>query len=132
MRITKGKSATRDATFKVDKKSKEEQEFFCLDLDEEEWKFTRRMKKGIDKYKGKIPFKCFNCGREGHYFSKCSYNKEENKFKGKEKNTYNRMKNEKSLKIKVFIHKMITIPLMIQMNPLMKKESINFCLCIRV
>ena len=34
MRITKGKLATRDVTFKVDKKSTKEQECSCSDSDE--------------------------------------------------------------------------------------------------
>jgi hypothetical protein len=39
----------------------------------EEANFVRTLKRGIDKYKGKIPFKCFNCGRVGHFSSKCTY-----------------------------------------------------------
>lgn len=35
-------------------------------LDKEEAKFVRM-------FKGKLPFKCFECGRIGHYASKFSY-----------------------------------------------------------
>jgi len=44
--------------------------------DEEEDKSVKRLKKGTSKYKGKLPFNCFNCGRVGNYASKCPYKKE--------------------------------------------------------
>ena len=83
MRIPKEKVVTREAVFKADK-SIDEKECSCSSFDEEESKFVRRLKKGTGKYKGKFPFKCFNCGRVGHYASKCPFKKEENQFKGKE------------------------------------------------
>ena len=50
----------------------------------------RRLKKGIGNYKGKIPLKCFNCGKIGHFSSKCpyargSYSDEEEEVPKKEK-----------------------------------------------
>jgi hypothetical protein len=33
------------------------------------------LKRGIGKYKGKIPLKCFNCGKIGHFGAKCPYDK---------------------------------------------------------
>jgi len=36
-----------------------------------------KLKGGPDKYKGNIPFKLFNCGRIGHFSSKCPYEKRE-------------------------------------------------------
>jgi hypothetical protein len=39
----------------------------------------RKLKRGFEKYKGKLPFKCFNCGRVGNFSAKCPYeNMEDN------------------------------------------------------
>jgi hypothetical protein len=38
---------------------------------------VRKLKKGYGKYKGKLPFKCFNCGKVGHFLTKCPYAKDE-------------------------------------------------------
>ena len=60
MRIVKDKQTSREASFKVDKNEDSEP-------DEIEAKFVKRLKKGSGKYKGKLPFKCFNCGRIGRF-----------------------------------------------------------------
>ena len=64
MRISKDKSTTREASFKEDKNTDSE-----MDVIEE--KFVRRLKKGLGKYKGNMPFICFNSGKIGHFASKC-------------------------------------------------------------
>jgi hypothetical protein len=56
MRITKGKSTKREASFKVEKN-------MDSDIDEIEETFVRKLKKGSGKYKVKFPFKCFNVVR---------------------------------------------------------------------
>jgi hypothetical protein len=66
MIINKDKSSTREASFKVDKNIDSE-------LDDIEAKFVRMLKKGSGKYHGKFPFKCFNCGKIGHFASKCPH-----------------------------------------------------------
>jgi hypothetical protein len=38
---------------------------------------VRKFKKGYGKYKGKLPFKCFNCGKVGHFAAKSPYAKDE-------------------------------------------------------
>ena len=87
MRLPEGNSNVREATFKEDK-CREEKEGTCSCSDEEEAKFVRRLDRGIRKYKGKIPFKCFNYGRVGHYASKCPHKKMENQLRGKEKTNF--------------------------------------------
>ena len=37
----------------------------------------KHIKRGIGKYKGKLPLKCFNCGEIGHFASKFPYPKQE-------------------------------------------------------
>jgi len=61
----------KESTLKLDKKPKEENDDSCCELDdEEEAKFVRKLKRGLGKYKGKLPFKCFNCGKICQYASK--------------------------------------------------------------
>ena len=43
--------------------------------DEEEANFVIKLKRGTNKFKGKLPFKCFNCGKIGHFSFKCPYAK---------------------------------------------------------
>ena len=40
-------------------------------------KMKKHIKRGIGKYKGKLPLKCFNCGEIGHFASKFPYPKQE-------------------------------------------------------
>jgi hypothetical protein len=66
MRIVKYKPTSREASFKADKNEDSEP-------DEIEEKFVKRLKKGSGKYKGKLPFKCFNYGKIGHFENKCPH-----------------------------------------------------------
>jgi hypothetical protein len=64
MRMVKYKPTSRESSFKAEKNENSEP-------DEIEAKFVKRLKKGSGKYKGKLPFKCFNYGRIGHFSNKC-------------------------------------------------------------
>ena len=66
MRTRLNESSKREATFKASSKNQTE------NLDDEEALFIKKIEKGTDKYKGKLPLKCFNCGRIGHFVSKCT------------------------------------------------------------
>jgi hypothetical protein len=70
MRIVKDKSNTREASFREDKNEESEP-------DEIEAKFVIRLKKGLSKYQGKLPFKCFNGGKIAHFASKCPHKKKD-------------------------------------------------------
>jgi hypothetical protein len=66
--------------------------------DVEESNIIKKLHKGFGRYKGNLPFKCFNCGGIKHFANKCPYPKQEdnddeeahnqNKFYKKNKNFY--------------------------------------------
>ena len=97
MRTRQDKNSKKEATFKLNSKNQSK------NIDDEEALFVSRLNKGTGKYKGKLPLKCFNYGRIGHFSHKCPYPKQEvsdheescchkgrKKYKEKKKNFYSK------------------------------------------
>jgi hypothetical protein len=84
-----------EANFKAMKKTKNKEhkveEIPSDELDEEEEYFVRRLKRGTNKYKVKLPFKFLNYGRIGNYAKKIPF--EEKKRFHKKKSLYSKEDN---------------------------------------
>jgi hypothetical protein len=93
MRIVKDKPTSIKASFKEDKNEDSEP-------DEIEEKFVKRLKKGSGKYKGKLPFKCFNYGRIGHFSNKCPHKRKDQTCDDEEKHKHRNFFKENNFKKK--------------------------------
>jgi hypothetical protein len=85
MRKEHEKLSRKEVAFKDTKKTKgnnlEEKPYSSYSDnsdDEEEANFIRKLKRGTGKFKGKLPFNCFKCGRICHFDSKFHYGKGSN------------------------------------------------------
>ena len=71
MRMGLIQSSRKETSFKTSSKNQ------STNLDDEEALFIKTLEKGTQKYKGKLPLKCFNFERIGHFASKCTYPKKD-------------------------------------------------------
>ena len=78
-----GSSQIKEAAFKLSVRGKEKEDVkeFSYISEEEAANFVRKLQLGTGRFKGKLPFKCFECGKVGHYAAKCPYKEKHGKGK---------------------------------------------------
>eukprot|EP00253_Pinus_taeda_P007620 PITA_07620 len=81
-----GPSDRREAAFKASGKGE-----YYESGEEEESNFVRNLQRGTGRFRGKLPFKCFSCGRVCHYAAKCPH--KDKIDKGKEPIRWNKKQN---------------------------------------
>jgi len=64
-----GPSDKREAAFKASGKG-DYNDSGHMSEEEEESNFFKNLQRGLGRFRGKLPFKCFSCGRVGHYATK--------------------------------------------------------------
>jgi len=71
-----GPSDMREAAFEVSANGKEKlNESGYISEEEDEVNFVKNLEWGSGRFKSKLPFKFFSCGRVGHYTTGCPHNK---------------------------------------------------------
>jgi len=64
-----GPSDRREVAFKASGKG-DYYESGHMSEEEEESNFVKNLQRGVGRFRGKLPFECFSCGRVGHYATK--------------------------------------------------------------
>eukprot|EP00253_Pinus_taeda_P001867 PITA_01867 len=85
-----GPSDRREAAFKASGKG-DYYESGHISEEEEESNFVKNLQRGTGRFRAKLPFKCFACGRVGHYAAKCRHKYKIDK--GKEPVRWNKKQN---------------------------------------
>eukprot|EP00253_Pinus_taeda_P033828 PITA_33828 len=75
-----GLSDRREAAFKASGKG-DYYESEHMSEEEEESNFIKNLQRGAGRFRGKLPFKCFTCGRVNHYAAKCPHKDKPDKVK---------------------------------------------------
>ena len=79
MRTGQNDPSRKEVAFKAINESKKSEAPYKNHLeisDDEEALFIKKLERGTGKYKGNLPFKCFNYGRVWHFSNKCPYPKQ--------------------------------------------------------
>ena len=89
-----GLSDMREGAFKASAKGKEKEEHNesrHISEEEDEVNFVKKLQQGSGRFRGKLPLKCFACGRVDHYAARCPHKDKYEKGKNMQKGIGNNL-----------------------------------------